>query len=198
MAANAALSPFYSIEEFFALELASDKRHEYWNGQILCMAGGSDAHARIAARVHGECYAQLRGTDCESRTENAAIRNSLIRPRRDWPPYVYPDASVVCGEVAIESIRGIDVVTNPTVVFEILSPSTELNDTGDKVTIYTAIPSLRHYVIVASESVHAVHWKREENGEWKSAEYDELEAVIELDRPRLSFSLRTLFAGIFS
>jgi Uma2 family endonuclease len=198
MAANPVLSPFYSLEEYFALELASDKPHEYWFGQILCMAGGSDAHARISSRLHGECYGQLKGTNCEARTENAAVRNPLIRPRNDWPPFLYPDASIVCGPAVIESIRGIDVLTNPTVIFEVLSPSTEARDTGDKYTIYTSIPTLNHYVIVASETVQVLHWKRDAERGWIESEWNSLDDELSLESPRLTISLRDLYAGIFA
>lgn len=163
--------PYVSLEEYFRLEAASEKRYEYWRGQVVCMSGGGHAHAVIVANLVGECYAQLKGGDCAPRTENAAVKNPLwFRPRRDRPPYVYPDASVVCGEPRLEKIRGLDVITNPVLVAEVLSPTTEAVDTGDKFTIYTAIPSLRHYLMFSSETRYAVHRRRDADGEWRDAE----------------------------
>jgi Uma2 family endonuclease len=188
--------PYFSMEEYFQLEAASDKRHEYWYGQIVCMSGGSNAHAVISANLVGECYAQLKGSECAPRTENAAVKNPLwLRPRQDWPPYVYPDASVICGEPHLEKIRGLDVATNPVLIAEVLSPTTEAVDTGDKFTIYTAIPTLRHYLIFSSELTYAIHWRRDADGAWRDAEYRAADAVIPIERPKLTLALRDIYAG---
>ncbi len=86
---------YFSLDDYFALELASPERHEYWYGAILCMSGGTDEHGVITSNIHGELFSRLKGTNCWARTENTAVKNPLP-PRLDWPLFVYPDASVVC------------------------------------------------------------------------------------------------------
>ncbi len=194
MAANLQ-PPFYSLDEYFAVELNSTLRHEYWDGQIVCMSGGTNEHGRIVANVHGELYAQLKNGSCQARTENTAVKNPLV-PRPDWPPYVYPDASVICGPERVEKIRGIAVMANPILVVEVASATSKAIDTGNKLTIYTSIPTLNHYLIIGAEVVDITHWFRRADGTWDVAYCSDINAVIAIDDPAVRLALRDVYAGV--
>ncbi len=90
---------YYTLEEFSALEDASDARFEYWDGDIVCMSGGSRAHETISSNVHGSLYMGLRGGRCRAFTGDAPIWTPTL------PPYRYPDASAACGEPKFEHIE---------------------------------------------------------------------------------------------
>lgn len=188
---------YFSLEEYFKLELESPIRHEYWYGEIVCMSGGTDEHGAISSNIHGELYARLKGSNCQARTENTAVKNPLP-PRLDWPLLVYPDASVVCEPRRIETVRGIDTLVNPVLVVEVLSPTTQHLDTGDKFTIYTAIPSLKDYLIVASEIVFVTHWQRDGDGNWSDTSHRTLDDSVVIESLNLKLGLREIYRGVFS
>jgi Uma2 family endonuclease len=139
MATNPKDAPrhYYSLDEYFALEQASDARFEYWDGDIVCMTGGSLAHGMISSNVHGSLVIGLRGGRCRAFTGDMAIWTPAL------PPYRYPDASVVCGEVQFRHVKGLDALVNPVLVVEVTSPSTIGRDEGDKFVAYQAVPTLR-------------------------------------------------------
>src|SRR5262252_3415616 len=102
----------FTVEEYLAFERASDERHEYLDGVIYAMAGESPNHGRICTNLGGLLYAQLRGSPCEAL-------------------YAYPDLVVVCGAMQFHG-QVQDVLVNPTIIVEVLSPSTEAFDRGEK------------------------------------------------------------------
>jgi Uma2 family endonuclease len=104
------------------------------------------------------------------------------------PPYRYADGSVVCGKVEIERFNGNDLLLNPTLIYEVLSPSTEAYDRGDKFTHYKSIPSLREYLLVAQHRPHITHYARRDDGGWSYTELNELECGIQL--PSLDIMLK--------
>ncbi len=188
--------PDYTLDEYFALEAASDRRFEWWDGEIVCMSGGSDEHAQIISNFLENAYAQTKGTSCRTRSENSAIRNPLADLPKQ-PPYVYPDASIYCGERRIENVNGTDTLTNPTLVVEVTSPTTKSVDVGKKHAIYTAIPTLRHYLVISSESVSVTHWRRRDDDSWEETTVTNLDAVVTTDLPALTLSVRDLYAEVF-
>ncbi len=117
---------YYSLEEYFALEKASDARFEYWDGEIVCMSGGSRAHGTISSNIVISLGNSLRGGPCRAFTGDTAILTPAL------PPYRYPDASAACGELEYHHIKGRDALVNPVVVVEVMSPSTVALDEGPK------------------------------------------------------------------
>src|SRR5215210_5538082 len=101
---------YYSLEEYFALEDASDARFEYWDGDIVCMSGGSRAHYRISGNVYYALARALNGGPCQPFTGDAPILTPTL------PPYRYPDASAACGELQYQNESGIDALVNPILV----------------------------------------------------------------------------------
>jgi Uma2 family endonuclease len=160
----------YTYDEYLMLEAdAPAVRHEFVDGEILAMAGGSDLHSALIAAVNGELYAQLRGTACGLRESNLRVRVQATGNA------FYADAVVVCGEADIvHEIRGGDSLSNPTVIVAVLSPSTEEYDRGGKFDDdYRFIPSLREYVLVAHHEPLIEVRSRDDGGNWISRLYRE-------------------------
>jgi Uma2 family endonuclease len=155
----------YTYGEYLRLEAdASAVRHEFVDGDILAMAGGSDLHSALIAAVSGELYRALRGTPCGLRDSNLRVQ---VRATGNA---FYADAIVVCGEAEIvHEVRGGDSLLNPTVIVEVLSPSTEEYDRGQKFDgNYRFNPSLREYVIVAQDDIAIEVRSRDDAGGWTS------------------------------
>jgi Uma2 family endonuclease len=104
------------------------------------------------------------------------------------PPYRYADGSVVCGKVEVERFNGNDLLLNPRLVYEVLSPSTEAYDRGDKFTHYKSITSLREYLLIAQHRPHVTHYVKQEDGSWSYTEMNGLESRVHL--PSLGVTLR--------
>jgi Uma2 family endonuclease len=147
-------------EEYLAWERQQPVRHEFDGGEVFAMAGGSPRHNALCAAIVGDLRAILRGGDCRVLTSDQRV--SL----RFQEKYVYPDATVVCGRLALEEGTR-DVVKNPRAVFEVLSVSTEAHDRGGKWEGYRRLSSLEDYVLVAQRTVSVEHYQRQTDGSWR-------------------------------
>src|SRR5258708_2933853 len=146
----------YTLEEYFELERTSDERWEYFNGEVFCMSGVSRNHGEIESNLNLALRLSLDGRGCRVYPANIRVKVPAASP------YRYADLWALCDEPVFEKIGGVDALINPVVIFEILSPSTEAYDRGDKFTYYKSIPSLREYVLVAQHRPHITHYVREE------------------------------------
>ena len=191
MAANPKDSPrhFYTLEEYFAIERTGDARYEYWNGEIVCMSGGSEQHVRTSGNVYFDLRGQLAKRGCEVFNSDLAIKTPSL------PPYRYPDASAVCGEAAFENVEGIDVLINQILIVEVLSSATERRDRNEKRLAYQALPSLKDYVMLAQDAPHATHFSRQ-GSIWNRSDYGDLNARISLSSVACELSLNVAYAGI--
>lgn len=154
-APEAKLSP----EEYLALERSSELKHEYADGEVFAMSGGTREHSLIATNVVGELRSELRARPCEAHASDLRIKN--VTANR----YVYPDASVVCGQPLFEDEHR-DTLLNPTAIFEVLSDSSERYDRGDKFALYRGIPSIADYVLLSQKHVEIEHFCRQPDGTW--------------------------------
>lgn len=134
---------YISPEEYLEMERASDQKHEYYDGYVEATSGASLKHNDIAANLYTTIGNFLKDHEC--RILPSEMRVST--PNRD--SYIYPDASIVCGTPQLEDDK-FDTLLNPSVVFEILSPSTRKNDIGYKFLWYQHIPSLNEYIMIDS------------------------------------------------
>ena len=146
-------------EEYLAVERASETRSEYFAGDIVAMTGASRAHNLIVLNVGAELRAQLRGRACESYVEGMRVKVVAAGV------YTYPDVVVVCGEPVFEDEQ-VDTVLNPTLIVEVLSPSTERYDRGRKLEHYRKIPSLSEYILIAQDARRIEWYTRQEGGLW--------------------------------
>lgn len=179
---------YYTLEEYFALELVGDARYEYWDGDIVCMSGGSQAHSLITSNIHGLLFVQTRNSICRALTGESPIKTPTL------PPYRYPDASVVCGKAEFENIGGIDVLVNPVVIVEVLSPQTEKVDKGAKFEAYKAIGSVKEYLLISQDEPHLTHYIKEEDGRWKR--FDTAESFIKLEAINSNLYLKDIYDGV--
>lgn len=175
---------FFSPEEYLALEREAEYKSEYIDGQIVAMSGVSREHSLINHNISRVLGNQLLEGPCEVHASDMRVRvaptrlaKAATRTKRRGL-YTYPDIVVVCGDVQCEDDH-VDTLLNPTLIIEILSPSTETYDRGAKFEHYRQLPSLLEYVLVAQDHAHIEHYVRE-NGGWLLTEADDLDAVLEL------------------
>ncbi len=134
----------YSIKDFVRIEEYSNVRHEFLEGRILAMAGGTPEHGARAAAIIATLSAQLRGKPCRVHTSDVRVRVGTTGLD------TYPDVSVVCGSAMVDA-EDPNALTNPVVLVEVLSPTTEEYDRGEKLQHYKQIASLQHVVLVAHD-----------------------------------------------
>ena len=140
--------------EYLALERKSETRSEYINGRVYAMSGASRRHSLIAGNLFREISTQLRDKPCEVHMTDMRVK---VDPTG---MYTYPDIAAVCGEAQFEDSL-IDTLLNPTVIIEVLSPSTEAYDRGEKFAHYRRLESLREYVLVAQDKIRIEHYRRD-------------------------------------
>ena len=134
---------FYTVEEYLTLDRnALDARYEYYDGYIRLMAGGTTYHQIICAHVISALDTALADGPCVVLTSDSRVQINAAR-------YVYPDVTVTCDA---EDLTG-DIIRAPTIIFEVLSPSTEALDRGQKADYYRMIPSLMEYVLIAQTTM---------------------------------------------
>jgi Uma2 family endonuclease len=151
----------YTYAEYLALEASSNVKHEFLDGQIYAMAGGTPEHAALAAAVIGLLFPQLRSGRC--RVHDAELRVRV--PATGLT--TYPDVTVICGPRERDA-RDAQAVTNPSLIVEVLSRSTEDYERGDKFEHYKSLPSLRQYVLVAYQGRSVEVWTRDAGDGWTS------------------------------
>jgi len=163
---------YITPEEYIEMEIASDVKHEYFDGEIFAMTGAPARHNRIAMSISIRLGAQLQGTPCEAfgSDQRVKVQESGLR--------TYPDVSIAC-EPRFENEKQLDLL-NPLVIFEVLSPGTAAYDRSEKFRHYRQIPSLREYVLIETERAHIEHFIRQEKGGWLLLEYDGMEAEFRL------------------
>jgi Uma2 family endonuclease len=158
----------YTEDEYLALERASQERREYLDGQIYLMAGESEAHGTICTNLTAETAYQLKGTPCRAFSKDTKVRSGPVPKSRYSAQglYSFPDLVVVCGEAQYLDEHQ-DVLINPKVIIEVLSPSTETFDRGEKFARYREhLDSLTDYVLVAQSMPLVEHFARQSTGEW--------------------------------
>lgn len=182
-------------EEYLAMERASEERHEFIDGYIFEMAGESWAHGEIVTNLTGVLFARLRGTPCRGRSGNSKIRTGP-RPqfaRSQKGMYSYPDFFVVCGEVQFHD-EFQDVITNPAVIFEVLSPSTENYDRGEKFFRYQNwSPILKDYVLISQTSPMVEHFSRQADNSWNYRIHQGLETSFTIKSIKCALKLADIY-----
>ena len=180
----------YTLEEYFDLELSTNERFEYWNGDVFSMSGVSEQHAQIEGNLNLSLRLSLRERPCRVLPANMRIKVPSL------PPYRYADLSAVCGEATFEKIGGVDALTNPMLIIEVLSESTEAYDRGDKFTHYKSITSLTEYLLVAQHRPHITQYVKKEDGSWNYREMNDLSASLQLASVDCVLSLNEVYLDV--
>lgn len=172
--------PRYTVEDYLRIERAEEDRHEYLDGQIFAMAGESGEHADISVNIVGSLVPQLKGTSRRARTKDTKVRSGP-EPRGQRATkglYSYPDVVVVCGEPEYHDEHR-DIILNPTMIGEVLSPATEAFDRGEKFRrLQTWNPTLSDYLLVSQDQPRIEHFSRQPDGSWSYRFYAGLDAVV--------------------
>jgi Uma2 family endonuclease len=177
----------FSFAEYLAFEASSNVKHEYLDGHIYAMAGGTPDHAALAAAVIGLLFPQLRDGPCRALDADLRVRIAATGLA------TYPDVTVVCGPRELDPDDP-HAVTNPTLIVEVLSPGTEDYDRGDKFEHYKRLPSLRQYVIVSYREHRIEVWSRTSGDAWTRAIGSDGDKVA-LTSIRASLDVRELYAA---
>ncbi len=181
--------PRLTPDAYLAFERASEVKHEYHDGIITLQAGSSSPHARLTARLTGMVYRELNGRRCTLYSSDMRV---TLPNRRS---YLYPDLIVACGETAYEDSRQ-DTLTTPTLIIEVLSPSTERYDRGKKFKAYQTIPSFQEYLLVAQDVVLIEHYTRLAESLWSFEVITERGALITLSSIGCALSVAEIYESV--
>jgi Uma2 family endonuclease len=175
-----------SPQEYLAQERLADFRSEYFRGETFAMAGGSPCHSLVNANTMRELGIGLKGRPCTLYESNLRI---LVSPTG---LYTYPDASVICGELIYDDqLR--DTVINPTLLVEVLSPSTEAYDRGKKFEHYQQITSLREYLLIAQDGPTLERHMRNADGIWTKTVVTGLDQSLHLPSIGVTLALAEIY-----
>ena len=178
----------FTIEEYLEIENAAVEKSEFYKGHIFAMSGAKLTHNIIATNTMIALGTKLKGKSCNPFGSDQRIHipnNSL---------FTYPDISVFCGKV--ETLNDDEFNTlKPTVIIEVLSPSTKNYDRGDKFKLYRDIPSLKEYILIDSESISIEAFKINSSGFWELQEYKSVDEQLSLPSLQLEIAMSEIYDG---
>jgi Uma2 family endonuclease len=178
----------FTDEEYLMLEERATQRSEFYFGEIFAMAGATRRHNVISTNVTANLHAQLRRRPCE-------VYQNDMRVKIHKNFYTYPDVVVVCGEPKIERRHGENLL-NPTVLIEVLSPSTEQFDRSEKAKNYRTIASLQELILISQHKPNIEHYARQSTGAWLISEITDAQTVLKLDSIECQLDLADVYEKV--
>jgi len=178
--------PYITPEQYLEIERAAEFRSEYFDGEMFAMSGGTLDHATIKENLATTLSLQLRGSQCRSASSDLRLQT------HGGGPCFYPDIVVFCGKPKLSDARR-DMLTDATVIIEILSPSTERYDRTFKFEHYRMLASLRDYIVIAQDRVSVEHKTRQSDNSWEMRETSDLDAVVQLPSIECSFRVADVY-----
>jgi Uma2 family endonuclease len=178
--------PRFTPAEYLAWEGQQEFRHEYVDGEVYAMTGDTINHSKIAANLITVLKNHLRGSGCQVLTSDAKVLTI------ESNSYCYPDVSVTCDERDRNASQSI---SHPCLIVEVLSPSTEAYDRGDKFKLYRRSASLQEYVLVSTDKICMDIYQRNKRDRWEFITY-EIGAAIELQSVNLSVPIEQIYEDI--
>ncbi len=175
--------------EYLAKERKAEFKSEFYKGEMFAMSGASREHILITSNLVAALHTQFKGRCCEVYSNDMRVKISATGL------YNYPDVVIVCGEPEFLD-AAVDTLLNPTVLIEVLSPSTESYDRGTKAVQYRRIPSLREHVLIAQDRPHVEVLSRQADGSWLLRESSDLDQVVTLPSVSVSLPMREIFDRI--
>lgn len=179
----------FTAEQYLALEDVSETKHEYYDGVIYNMAGGTPDHNLISMNIGAALNRHLEATPCRVFDSDMRI---LVE---DEELYTYPDVSVVCGKLQFAPKSKLTLI-NPLILVEVMSPSTRAYDRGQKFKFYKKIRSLQELMLVEADRAHVEVLRRISRGQWTIEIYNGLDAVAALNSIECEISLRQIYAKV--
>lgn len=174
-----------TAEEYLAMDRAAEFRSELLDGEIIAMSGGNARHSGVKVNLVAEVATALRGSSCRAFDSDLRVR---VSPRM----YTYPDLTVVCGKAMFADQRE-DILLNPTVIFEVLSPSTEYYDRGVKFQHYREVESLQDYILVAQDQIRIEQYTRSDANTWTLRDYQLPGDVLKIASVGVSLPLAAIY-----
>jgi Uma2 family endonuclease len=177
-----------SEAEYLEIERAAEFRSEFIDGERFAMAGGTLRHALLLGNTYGELRSALRGTGCRALPCEFRVR---ISDRFS----TYLDVSVICGKALLTDDHN-DSYRNPTVVVEVLCPSSEKYDRGEKFRQYRTLESLKDYILVGQQRVQVEHFSRQPDNSWTMRDHQTLDEELRIDSIGVGIPLRSIYEGV--
>ena len=179
--------PIFTVADYLDYERNAPERHEFLDGNVYAMAGESPRHSTICFNLYAITGNQLRGKRCRGYSPNMKVATN------EKGLYSYPDLTIVCSQPKYHDKKG-DVLINPTVIFEVPSPSTESYDRGEKFLRYVnGIKSLTDYILISQNNPTIEHFQKQSNGEWEKTEIEGMESVLKIASIECEISLTELY-----
>lgn len=176
----------YTLQEYLEIEVKSQERNEYIDGQIIPMTGGTPNHNRIAGNFYAALNFSLKRQPYEV----------FFADQKLWIPQkrinTYPDVMVVAGELEFLEGRR-DTITNPLMIAEVLSKSTKNYDRDEKFAAYRTIPNFREYLLIEQYTMHVEQYSKTDNNRWIFSEYEDSEQIISLESIAFEISLIDIY-----
>jgi Uma2 family endonuclease len=182
-------SKYISIEDYLAAEETALQKHEYYKGEVFAMAGAGIAHYRIVRNTSTEIDSLLRDKDCELFPSDLRVyieANSL---------FTYPDLTIFCEPINLYNNRT-DTATNPVVIIEVLSKSTQDYDRGSKFKLYRGLPSLNEYILISSTEVLVEKYTKQADNKWQFTANNIREESFAIDAIGLFIEVNFLYRGV--
>ncbi len=176
-------------QQYLAQERNAEFKSQYFRGEMFAMAGASREHNLIVANIVRELGNALKGRRCEVYPSDMRVKVAKSGL------YTYPDATVVCTEPEFEDDQ-FDTLTNPTVLFEVLSDSTESYDRGGKFRRYREIDSLKEYVMISQDQASVECYLRQAGGQWLLKETQSLQESVTFESIQVTISLAELYRNV--
>jgi len=176
----------FTAEEYLAMEKESEEKHEFFEGEVFARAGASARHNVIFSNTFIALGIKLKGNPCRPYGSDLRIhvaQNTL---------FTYPDISIICGEI-VPSKLDEDTATEPSVLIEILSPSTKNYDRGGKFKLYRDIPTLKEYILIDSESIGIEVFRINNQGHWELEEYRSQENTLAIQTVNVLLPLADIY-----
>ncbi len=181
---------YYTKEEYLEMEAAADFKSEYYQGEIFAMSGGSPDHSTICFNLNRRVGEAIDNKKCRGFESNMKLEIASA------DAYVYPDLMVVCGQVELAENTS-DVITNPMLIIEVLSPSTESFDRGLKFEYYRSLPSLKEYVLVSQDKPKIETYFRQNRNSWTYTIVEGLDKTLMFQSLEYKISPKEIYLRIF-
>jgi Uma2 family endonuclease len=178
-----------SLQEYLVWEERSGGKHEFYRGEIFAMAGTTVRHNRIAGNIYARLHQLLEGRDCEPFGSDQRIRVDASDLS------TYPDVSVTCAGLVLDKVDR-HAITNPRVIFEVLSKSTENYDRGRKFELYQQLESFQEYVVVYQTEAKIIHYIKQSDGTWNYRLLIGMEETLRLETISCELPLAVAYRNI--
>ncbi len=187
----------YTVEEYLELELASETRSEYRNGEIISMTGGTPEHNRISGNLYIALSLSLRRKPYETFhvDQRLWIPDGGVSPNGNLNFYTYPDVMVVDKPLQLQTGRT-DTVINPCFIAEVLSKSTQNYDRGEKFVAYRTIESFKEYLLIDQYSIHVEHYVKTAAHQWLLSEYNDPNVTLSFSAFEFQIQIADLYENI--